>query len=180
MPGSLERFHHTGELHFITFSCYRRRAKLTPERRCLFERSLEMIRKKYELQVFAYVLMPEHVHLLVSEPESKELATAMQALKQSVSRRVALRAKEPFWQPRYYDFNVRSQHKFIEKVRYIHRNPVERGLVNRPEDWPWSSFDHYATGVRGTVEIESDWTARWREKMGKPLTVKIRKPTTPP
>lgn len=78
MPWSLERFHHTGELHFITFSCYRRRAKLTAERRYLFERSLEMIRKRYELQVFAYVVMPEHVHVLVSEPEIKELSTAMQ------------------------------------------------------------------------------------------------------
>jgi putative transposase len=117
---------------------------------------------------------------LVSEPEKKELSTAIQALKQSVSRRVALRAKEPFWQARYYDFNVRSQRKFIEKIRYMHRNPVVRRLVRRPEDWPWSSFVHYATGARGIVEIESDWTNRWREKMGNPLVVKIRKPTTPP
>jgi putative transposase len=123
--------------------------------------------------------MPEHVHLLVSEPEKKELSTAMQALKQSVSRRVALGAKEPFWQARYYDFNVHTQRKFIEKVRYMHRNPIVRHLVKRPEDWPWSSFIHYATGAAGTVEIESDWTNRWREKMGNPLTVKI-KPTTPP
>src|SRR5438270_7818527 len=105
MPWSLERFQHTGELHFITFSCFRRSAKLTPERRYLFERSLELIRKRYEFQVFGYVIMPERVHLLVSEPEKKELSTALQALKQSVSRRVALGAKESFWQARYYDFN---------------------------------------------------------------------------
>jgi hypothetical protein len=51
---------------------------------------------------------------------------------------------------------------FVEKLRYIHRNPVVRGLVARPEDWKWSSYRHYQTGLRGTVEIESEWTARHR------------------
>jgi putative transposase len=53
--------------------------------------------------------MPEHVHLLVSEPERRLLATAIQAMKQSVARRLALRRAEPFWQARYYDFTLRSE-----------------------------------------------------------------------
>jgi len=69
-----------------------------------------------------------------------------------------------FWQRRFYDFNVRSQRKRIEKLKYTHRNPVVRGLVSRPEDWPWSSFRHYATGEIAPVEIESDWTALRRER----------------
>ena len=88
--------------------------------------------------------MPEHVHLLISESEQATLATAIQALKQSVSRTLALRAGQPFWQQRYYDFNVWSERKRIEKLRYMHRNPVKRGLVEKPEDWEWSSFRHYA------------------------------------
>lgn len=64
----------------------------------------------------------------------------------------------------YYDFNVWSPEKTTEKLRYMHRNPVKRGLVAKPGDWPWSSYRHYATGERGTVEIESLWTARRREK----------------
>ena len=124
--------------------------------------------------VYAYVVMPEHVHLLVSEPERETLARAMQSLKQSVARTLALRAKDPFWQARYYDFNVWSEKKFVEKVRYIHRNPVARGLVKMPEDWPWSSFRHYLTGAEGTVEIESQWTARRREKMGILPKVRVR------
>ena len=72
----------------------------------------------------------------------------------------------PFWQPRYYDFNVWTDDKRIEKLRYIHRNPVKRGLVERPEHWAWSSFRHYATAVEGVVEIESQWTARKRERAG--------------
>jgi len=51
----------------------------------------------------------------------------------------------------------------VEKLRYIHRNPVKAGLCERPEDWEWSSFRHYATGCEGQVEIESEWTARKRE-----------------
>jgi putative transposase len=107
------------------------------------------------------------------EPERGTLAQAMQSLKQGVARRLALRAKESFWQERYYDFNVWSERKFIEKLRYIHRNPVHRGLVERPEDWLWSSFRHYATGEEGTVEIESQWTARERERAGIFLTLKF-------
>jgi hypothetical protein len=72
----------------------------------------------------------------------------------------------PFWEPRYYDFNLWSEAKRVENLRYVHRNPVKRGLAVRPEDWKWSSFAHYATGVDGAVEIESQWTARRREQMG--------------
>ena len=67
---------------------------------------------------------------------------------------------------RYYDFNVFSQRKMVEKLRYMHRNPVRRGLAERPEEWPWSSFRHYATGEESTVEIESEWTVRKREWLG--------------
>jgi len=167
MPSGLRRFHQSEQLHFVTFSCYHRKPKLASNRaRSLFERSLEKTRRAYELFVLGYVVMPEHVHLLLTEPETKTLYTALQALKQSVSRSLALRAAEPFWQARYYDFNVFSEEKRIEKLRYMHRNPAKRGLVARPEDWPWSSFQHYATGEEGTVEIESEWTARRREQSG--------------
>jgi putative transposase len=167
MPSGFRRFHHSEQLHFVTFSCYHRQPKLKSGRaRSLFERSLEQTRRAYGLYVLGYVVMPEHVHLLLSEPETKALSTALQALKQSVSRSLALRAPEPFWQARYYDFNVWSEEKRIEKLRYVHRNPVVRGLVEKPEDWRWSSFRHYATGEEGTVEIESEWTARKRDQSG--------------
>ena len=77
-----------------------------------------------------------------------------------------MRAEDSFWQARYYDFNVWGEEKRVEKLRYMHRNPVVRGLVARPEEWAWSSFRHYATGFEGTVEIESEWTARKREQPG--------------
>jgi putative transposase len=83
---------------------------------------------------------------------------------------------QPVWQKRYYDFNVFSDHKRIEKLRYMHRNPVKRGLVEKPEDWKWSSYSHYLTGIEGAVEIESEWTARKREKMGMLPNLKRRNP----
>jgi putative transposase len=89
--------------------------------------------------------------------------------------------QRPFWQARYYDFNVHNEEKRVEKLRYMHRNPVKRGLVEKPEEWAWSSFRHYATGEIGAVEIESHWTTarrgnllpehlRYREESGEPIS----------
>ena len=118
---------------------------------------------QFRLHLYGYVVMPEHVHLLLSEPPQDTLADALKSLKQGVSRRLIGDA-EHFWQKRYYDFNIRNYPQFVEKLRYIHRNPVKAGLCERPEDWEWSSFRHYATGCEGRVEIESEWTARKRER----------------
>ena len=97
-----------------------------------------------------------------------------------MSRRLALRGPEPFWQTRYYDFNVWSGRKRIEKLNYMHVNPVKRGLAARPEDWPWSSFRHYVSGYQGIVEIESEWAARRRERLGlvpKAIKIETKTPT---
>jgi len=156
----LVRYQKCGCFHFVTFSCYRRQALLaTGPAYGVFERVLEQTRARYGFVVAGYVLMPEHVHLLVGEPRHSELSVALQVLKQQTSRKLKSSGEVQFWQRRYYDFNVWSQEKRVEKLRYMHRNPVKRGLVERPEHWPWSSFRHYATGEFGVVEIESQWTA---------------------
>ena len=173
MPWGLKRHQQTRDLHFITFSCYRRQPLLaSAAAKGLFQEALEQTRRQYGFWVSGYVVMPEHVHLLMSEPERSTLAVALQALKQSVARRL-IAGRPHFWQARYYDFNVSTAKKRIEKLRYMHRNPVKRGLVEKPEDWKWSSFRHYATGVEGVIEIESEWTGRRRERMGMPLRVKV-------
>jgi putative transposase len=182
MPWGLRRFQQTRQVHFLTFGCYRRRANLDNDTaRAVFVSALERVRRDYGLCVYAYVVMPEHVHRLLNEPQRNTLAQAIKALKQGVARRLALRAEDSFWQARYYDFNVWSENKFVEKIRYIHRNPVKRGLVAKSEDWPGSSFRHYATGEAGVVEIESQWTARRRERLGIFPTLKLRPQSeTPP
>jgi len=164
IPKNLVRYQKCGVFHFITFSCYRRKPLLgSATSYGVFERVLESTRRRYGFVVAGYVLMPEHVHLLVGETKIAALSTAIQVLKQQSSRVLKKPEDDQFWQRRYYDFNVHSGEKRIEKLQYMHRNPVKRGLVAKPEEWQWSSFLHYATGKQGPVEIESQWTAMRRE-----------------
>jgi len=176
MPQGLRRFHHTGQSHFITFTCYHRLPKLdTGEARDLAVAALEHARVQYRFRVYAFVVMPEHVHLLISEPDRASVAQAIASFKISSAKqaekgRGGSKPDGRLWQPRGYDRNIRDYEEFVEKRRYIHRNPVRRGLCARPEDWKWSSFRHYATGEDCGVEIESEWTVRKRE----PLRVEIK------
>ena len=168
MPAGLKRYYGGGDLHFITFSCYHRLPLLKASaNRDLFLATLEKTRQRYEFDIAGYVVMPEHVHLLVSEPAHSTLSTVIQVVKQQSSRLIGhssptLRdakdgaprfVKQPVWQTRFYDFNVWTEDKRIEKLRYIHRNPVTRGLVDKPEKWLWSSFRFYALREEGAVRI---------------------------
>jgi putative transposase len=150
MIKDLVRYQKTGyHLHFVTFSCYQRLPYLgNPAARDQFEQSLETMRTRYDFLVHGYVVMPEYVHLLVSEPEEVILAKAIQALKLSVS---VQHGRTRFWQKRYYDFNVCTEAKRVETLRYIHRNPVTRGLVGQPEDWKWSSFRQWKTADHASL-----------------------------
>ena len=119
--------------------------------------------------------MPEHVHLLFIEPELTEPergnpSLMLAALKQAFAHRLLreLRATAGaqtnalwstpvavghIWQRRFYDFVVFTEKRRVEKLRYMHRNPVQRGLVLKPEEWLWSSFRHYAYGERGPLLV---------------------------
>lgn len=170
MPEGLKRYYGTGHLHFITCSCYRRRKLLgTSRHRDAFARVLEEVREKFGFVIVGYVIMPEHFHLLMSEPKMGDPSKVMQVLKQRVARRLLRRRKsqlllweeEPedrqFWQRRFYDFNVWSKKKRIEKLNYMHTNPVRRKLVTLPEHWAWSSYRAYAFGERGKVTVGLSW-----------------------
>ena len=180
MPHHLKRYQEAREGHFITFSCFHRRGLLrTVRAREVFLRVLEQTRRRFEFVVMGYVVMPEHVHLLVSEPERGRLSAALQVLKQISSRRLRgtggrrspaqqllFPRQEPathFWQRRYYDFNVRTAKKRIEKLKYMHRNPVKRGLVEKPEDWRWSSYRSYAYGEAGPVALNTWPRVAWKK-----------------
>ncbi|QEE29718.1 transposase [Terriglobus albidus] len=138
MPLGLAR--HTTEVHFVTFSCDGRRPYLeSAETKNLFLESLRSVSQRYGIEIIGYVVMPEHVHLLIAIPkEEVALGTFIQALKVSVAKRCA---QKPFWLPRYYDFNVLTTAKIREKLDYMHNNPVVRGLVPFPEMWLWSSYN---------------------------------------
>ena len=151
MVVGLERLQQEGDLHFVTFSCFHQLGYLErAAARDLFEEALARMSYCYEFDVVGYVVMPEHIHLLLSEPAKGLLAVGLQALKLSVAKRAGQR---PFWQARYYDFNVFTAAKRFEKLHYMHMNPVKRGLVVNPEDWVWSSCRYYLAGEQGRVKI---------------------------
>jgi putative transposase len=86
----------------------------------LFDRSQETMRLRYGFRVIRFVVMPDHVHLLLTEPTVALLAKALQALKLSVAMQ---QTKRPFWQARYYDFNVFTEDKRVEKLLYMRTGP---------------------------------------------------------
>jgi putative transposase len=167
MPKGLKRYYGQDHLHYLTCSCYHRQPWLaTPRRRDLFSQILEETRRRYGFVVVGYVVMPDHIHLLISEPMRGTPSTVMQVVKQRYARSVLRRemrisvqselwpdSEEHVWQRRFYDFNVWSARKRIEKLRYMHRNPVKRGLVLEPEQWEWSSFRSYAYQEVGRVGV---------------------------
>ncbi len=175
MPGGLHRSYGAHHLHFITCSCYRRLPFLGSARsRDTFLTILEQTRERYRFVVVGYVVMPEHVRLLLTEAEVGTPSTVMQVLKQRTAHALLPKRKrwnarqrdlfgdEPkgraFWQARSYDFNVWTTKKRVEKLRYMHRNPVKRGLVSAPEEWRWSSYRFYLFGEAGTVRLNEGWT----------------------
>lgn len=174
MPSGLHRTYGAHHLHFITTSCYRRLPFLhTAHSRDIFLTMLEQTRERYRFVVVGYVVMPEHIHLLLTEPEVGTPSTVMQVLKQRSARALLPKRKRKnshqrnlfgdelqpraFWQARSYDFNVWTTHKRVEKLRYMHRNPVKRGLVDAPEQWRWSSYRFYLLDEPGPVKVNEGW-----------------------
>jgi putative transposase len=177
MPAGLKRYYGNYDLHFITFSCYRRLPLLsTTGARDLFVQELARVRAEYRFKLLGYVVMLNHVHLLMSEPVKGTPSTVMQMLKQRASRKMrscggdpssgfeggsgAFRLNEDgqegkaFWQERFYDFNVYRSGKVKEKLNYMHANPVIRGLVQHPKDWPWSSWSFYFQDGQGLLPMD--------------------------
>ena len=172
MPSGLKRRYGRRHLHFITCSCYRRLPLFASVRsRNLFAKILGEVRDRYGFLLAGYVVMPNHIHLLISEPAKGTPSTVMQVLKQRVSRRLRRKRKlrvgqlelgfeggeelpARFWQRRFFDFNVWSLKKRVEKLEYMHMNPAKRGLVAHPKQWPWSSFSFYSKLKRGLIRID--------------------------
>jgi putative transposase len=172
-----ERYDVPWDPHALTFSCYRNRAFLTRDRtRQWFAKALLAAKAKHRFDLWAYVLMPEHVHLLILPiREDYSISRILQSIKQPVARRAMayLRRHDPdglkqlatgqshsphrFWQDGGgYDRNVRSREELLNIVTYIHGNPVERGLVARPEEWVWSSFRAWEGLADGPIPVDKE------------------------
>ena len=154
-------------MHFITCSCYRRLPLLRSVRAMnIFVKIFGEVRDRHEFTLVGYVVMPEHIHLLIGEPQKGTPSTVLQVLKQRVSLRLRNKRRTAggqlqlrfahalprFWQLRFHDFNVWSHKKRVEKLQYMHLNPVKRGLVAHPRHWPWSSFSFCANGKSELID----------------------------
>jgi putative transposase len=146
-----------GHAHELTFSCFQKEQFLNSDSACeFFIESLERARETKKIKIIAFVLMPEHVHLLIF-PENEEITISkiQSAIKLPVSMKFSNFMKkncnnriERFWQRGGgYDRNIYTNKALKSSINYIHLNPVRRGLVNNPEDWYWSSAGYYA-GLR--------------------------------
>jgi len=170
----LRHFDHLNTVRFVTFSCYHRFRLLTsPDVVRVFLEELDGVRKRHGLKLYGYVVMPEHVHLVLWPPDTIKLGVVIGQLKSLSARRMLplLRVQRGtaldrlevrrngegrlvFWQIRCYDHNCRTPEIVREKIEYCHKNPVVRGLVNHTAAWQWSSYNWYAG--REDVPISMD------------------------
>ncbi len=167
----MRRINHAGDVRFLTFSCFQRLQLLAnPAVRSVVVDAMLLARRRHGFLLYAWVVMPEHIHLLI-EPRDGDVDVPLRTLKQSVSKRCLDRWKRlragvleniqldngsyRFWQPGGgFDRNVRDGAAFMRHVQYIHRNPVERGLVPSPLEWEWSSARWWAGQHEGTPECD--------------------------
>jgi len=170
-----ERFNVPGDAHELTFCCYKRRAFLSKPRTCKYlVDAISGAREKHAFHLWAYVFMPDHVHLLIWPTRPKySVSGILQSIKQSVSRKalVRLRKHNPgglrqlatgqkrrpyrFWQGGGgYDRNVVSRATLRACLEYLHNNPVRKELVPYAEDW--SSARQWDSGESGPLRIDKE------------------------
>ena len=164
MP-KLRHFDALGTARFVTFTCYRRYRYLTTARaREVLIQGLAHLRTQREFRILGWVLMPEHVHLVLLPPGGVRLGDAIGRFKSWTARQI-LNAPEfkgvvqhrnggrrALWERRCYDHNCRTAEAVRQKIEYCHKNPVKRGLVDHPSEWAWSSYNWY----RGERPIVSE------------------------
>ncbi len=146
-------------VRFTTFSCYRRLPFLRDDRACIqFLQVLSELRQTNSFKLYGYVLMPEHVHLVLHPQEGEKAGLLIGQLKGVTSRRFFQlhhgNDKHVFWNKRCYDNSCRTTEDVKQKIEYCHNNPVKRGLITQPNEWKWSSFNWY-NGKRNEL-IEMD------------------------
>jgi REP element-mobilizing transposase RayT len=151
----LRRIADGDRIFFVTTNLRPHSPALTSRERDLVLKQIERQRAANEFLIFGYVIMPSHVHLLFA-PNRVGLIAIMREFKSCTARQLTtLRCSHgAIWQPRYFDFVLRRAGDFWDKLAYIHQNPVDAGLLQKPESWRWSSVTHYAHRVAVPVPID--------------------------
>ncbi|MCP4569734.1 MAG: hypothetical protein GY841_19310 [FCB group bacterium] len=149
MP-KLKHFDNLGTARFLTFSCYRNQKYFLDQTACeLLANNLDLARTKHCFKLWGYVIMPEHVHIVMMPPHDMKLGLVIREIKSKMAREYFAITRNnaigprTFWKKRCYDHNCRSRDTVIEKIEYCHKNPVRKGLVQFPGDYKWLSFNWY-------------------------------------
>jgi putative transposase len=122
----------------------------------MLEINIEFYRKREDADIFAYVLMPSHLHLIISIPEKRSISNFMRDFKRrTVTEYYKLynMARARLWENRFDDVGLFSYKVFFAKLNYIHQNPVKAGLADKPEDWPYSSARFYMFDEKGIINL---------------------------
>jgi putative transposase len=169
----LRRIEDRDRIFFVTFNVERGVQPLSDKERDFVLKTLGELRGPDDFALFGYVIMPDHAHLLLW-PRSISLVRIMRDLKSKTGFVLAKgrHTHGPIWQRSYFDFICRRARDFGDKLEYIHQNAVAAGLVQRAQEWRWSSYRHYAR--LGEAPIKPDfidfsgdpnellWPAPWR------------------
>jgi putative transposase len=189
VPGNLRRHDEPGHIHFWTISCFRRLGffHIDPMKQVVAD-GLRLLQKKFHICLVGYVVMPDHVHVLLlphrqSAIQPLPVFKLLNAFKQHVGYhgKECLRdywrahcalwsdplnqwarrefGEQPIWTPRGHDFNIEREETLVEKLNYCHKNPVTRELVTYPDQWRWSSYRYYELHDRSVLPM--DWDGRW-------------------
>ena len=144
----------------VNFSCYKRMRLLkNVSEKADLVRSIDTVRTKYRFCLLGYVIMPNHVHLVILPPENSEAGKIIAEIKARSAKAILAKwrksksgisdlllrnsGKTAFWQGRCYDHNCRTIESVREKINYCHMNPVKARLVKKPGEWEWSSYSWY-------------------------------------
>lgn len=177
----MQRYHIQGHIYYITTVVYDRRPLFThpPYVLALLD-SLNYYRFVYRFKIVGYVIMPDHIHVLVWPQAGPQIAEFMRDFKKYTAVRIVRQAEveeregdlEAFkqagnqtgrsankvWQDGYWDKNVFTDPFLRQKLNYIHRNPLRAGLVVQPEDYPYSSYRNYVFGDESLFAIDRGWS----------------------
>ncbi len=177
----MTRLHHydnLGTARFVTFACHRKYHLLTNEEDIgILLEEIEAARMEYNFSVLSYVVMPNHVHLVIYPHAAIKLGRVIGEVKSRSARKILERWRTVkdyrlsrlqvnrsgnirlvFWQRRCYDHNCRTVETVKEKIQYCHANPVRAGFAQRIEEWRWSSYRAYLGEESGLLKIGTDWS----------------------
>jgi len=152
----LRRLFVSGKIFFVTCNVLRTRPAFQEGEFDVLAQAFDRIRQRRGFLLGGYVFMPDHWHALIYPANGDTLPRLMGALKIASSRDInkARATQGEFWQFRYFDHAIRTVKEYQDAMQYMHFNPVNKGLVRTPEDWPWSSFHSY--GGPGPVRLGVD------------------------